>query len=591
MGGNRQNETVENSPLHDFDVEPRRILQTMLATIDPQRFVGRIGKLKDAAASCCYVIAESYDSESAEYEVKLLRVREGSSLRVKPSEIEFQTTPEFLSAFPNSSHYLSQGFLDMGRISPGSVVDFTQCHSEPVVEGGKLFIRGSYRFVGKIGQYDGGSVPGTRLSCCVYIGAQNENDIIEFENILFLGNGATHNVVCLRGSVAFRNCDFVGATNGFKVGSGSTSVNVLMERGNIMCNRGCGVTVDAHAQFTTIDVNIETSNLGVGAIIKGGGVYAAHHCTFVKSAFGLVMSGETGKVELTNSTLRGNRRCGVLVDGGTLSMDNCDVLDAKGCGVIVADPVGCVKAEAALENCRFSNCRCAIRTAGMGTWKSSNLSITDCTVGVYLTYNTTGLVALHSPLYNNNAIDVVNLALSSRLLSIDGINEPVGDMQKYIQDVHNTVLSLPEKVNELSRALSTEWSIKAKRIMARLDLHAPLLRNCHHTRVPHCQHCNKLETSNGGRLFKKCVRCKRVCYCTKNCQMRDWTKHKIECRMPNDWYIEIWHMVHGSCMRCNKIMDRTDGFDESVLVNSIAFCQDCVDNHYGDVQRCVKSLR
>lgn len=120
----------------------------MSARTDPLRFIGRIGKLKDAVSFCSYVFVEAYDSEAAEYEVKWFREREGSSLRIKHSDITFQTTPEFVDMFPSHKFYFIQRILDMRNIQSGNVVDFRQCSVDPVVEGGKLFIRGSYRFVG-----------------------------------------------------------------------------------------------------------------------------------------------------------------------------------------------------------------------------------------------------------------------------------------------------------------------------------------------------------------------------------------------------------------------------------------------------------
>lgn len=40
-----------------------------------------------------------------------------------------------------------------------------------------------------------------------------------------------------------------------------------------------------------------------------------------------------------------------------------------------------------------------------------------------------------------------------------------------------------------------------------------------------CNHCG-----NGNRRMKKCSRCKVPRYCSKECQLADWPKHKITCK-------------------------------------------------------------
>lgn len=47
----------------------------------------------------------------------------------------------------------------------------------------------------------------------------------------------------------------------------------------------------------------------------------------------------------------------------------------------------------------------------------------------------------------------------------------------------------------------------------------------HHSSV--CAYCNKISTT-----FKRCSSCKKVRYCSKDCQKNDWPSHKNECPPP-----------------------------------------------------------
>jgi hypothetical protein len=45
-----------------------------------------------------------------------------------------------------------------------------------------------------------------------------------------------------------------------------------------------------------------------------------------------------------------------------------------------------------------------------------------------------------------------------------------------------------------------------------------------------CRHCDKMETLGGAKLMK-CQRCKVIYYCSKQCQIADWKKHKKSCNV------------------------------------------------------------
>lgn len=46
-----------------------------------------------------------------------------------------------------------------------------------------------------------------------------------------------------------------------------------------------------------------------------------------------------------------------------------------------------------------------------------------------------------------------------------------------------------------------------------------------------CNYCHKKESEKDGKeiKLKRCSRCKKVYYCSKECQKEDWKTHKKEC--------------------------------------------------------------
>lgn len=59
-----------------------------------------------------------------------------------------------------------------------------------------------------------------------------------------------------------------------------------------------------------------------------------------------------------------------------------------------------------------------------------------------------------------------------------------------------------------------------------------------------CADCERDETAeNDGACLKRCSRCRMTRYCSAACQKRDWSRHKIVCRMVHELAFENWHLV------------------------------------------------
>lgn len=270
-------------------------------------------------------------------------------------------------------------------------------------------------------------------------------------------------------------------------------------------------------------------------------------------------------------------------------MNHCEVTNAKTCGVIIVDQDGWVETKATLESCRITTCVCGIRISGAGSCQGSDLTISDCTVGVYLTGTSRGDVSLLRPQFGDNTINMVNLNVDTARLTIDSIAQPSHDILTRLQDVNDIVSAQPTKANELNHALSTAWPLKVKQFWGRCDMFLSLVVCCHFSKLSQCNYCGQMSTTNTGGPYKKCSRCKQVRYCSKRCQVDDWSLHKEECRMPNDWYKELWHMRCVCCRVCQKVMAK--GSEEMVLQNRLFFCRACTVDRKEEVALCVTTAK
>ncbi|MBE3048981.1 zinc finger MYND domain-containing protein, partial [Candidatus Bathyarchaeota archaeon] len=49
--------------------------------------------------------------------------------------------------------------------------------------------------------------------------------------------------------------------------------------------------------------------------------------------------------------------------------------------------------------------------------------------------------------------------------------------------------------------------------------------------VPRCKACGrKGKELEEGAMLKRCVGCRGAVYCSGECQKKDWTKHRFECK-------------------------------------------------------------
>lgn len=535
---------------------------------DPLRFIGRVGKLKNVPSSGSYICVDSYDAITDEYLVKVLGEVDRGLFSVKPCDTDFQTeTPEFMDLYPNPPHFMIQGTLDMKNIPSGSIVDFSECTSDPVIDSNKLVVRGSYRFLGKKRVSNGSLSNYTRLPYCVYVGAQKESDIIEFEHIVFDQSlTSVHNVVCLRGNVTFRNCCFMGAVSGLKVGSGSVPVNVILETCGITSHGGCGVI--AEAQSRTRIINTEVNGEGIGVSIKEGGSCSALYSKFQDTTFGIVMGGteSTSKLYLERCNIQRHKRSGVLAFDGTLHMKRCAISDCPDSGILFSS-AAFTPVEAEIDDSIVHRCGCGVKVASLALLNCKDTTLSECDVGLYITHKGGGDLVFDELVNTNSVINTADFSSVRGSVYLDGDLQPKCQMEN-IQAVNSIVCQLPAtEVDIISKRLASELSLKAKRYIAQSDIHT-----INYFRAT-CAECSTTEPSPNE--FKNCARCKQVCYCSQQCQQRDWSRHKKVCNTTNLWKREMLLMGYVDCSACHKVMESKD--KDVVSNEGCIYCRGCFD--------------
>jgi len=510
---------------------------------DPYGCIGCLVKRKLAAShrhqdlAVHYVVVDEYDPDCKVYQTHNTS-DPSEKFCVLLQDIQMEFTPNFATHISDAAEYKVVDNLDMKNIPAGSVVYFSLC-SEPSIRGGKLFVRGSYNFVGtgtqaSVEEYS----LETLLRSCVYVGAQNDDDIIEFQHIVFDLEQGSHNIICLRGTVVFKGCYFQGRS-GLKVGSGKASVSVFLVGCEFVNGRDCSVVVESNAQVTMINTKMSGSKVGVS--VKDGGTFTAHHCQLSGNSFGVVTSGERSNAYLAHCTLDSQEVCGLLANSGNVTMVKCTLSNAVSCGIVLG---GMGPVHAVLKECILSSCACGLKLIGDVDLKSSGLTVTACRVGIFATSICSGDVCFT----NNNFADCdVNIANFS---NGDCCKLLWNGMLKISQ--HMRIEQLQQRIytHRLGFALLTHWTLKVRRLLTHSDI------DTFSSQQARCGGCGTIEPAP--KAFKNCNQCKQVCYCARQCQHSHWKEHRKLCNISDVWEREFYGLGYVACTECHKVYRRDD---------------------------------
>ena len=165
--------------------------------------------------------------------------------------------------------------------------------------------------------------------------------------------------------------------------------------------------------------------------------------------------------------------------------------------------------------------------------------IINCVVGFAFNFNSHGLIkncqlrTQHVAYLTNNVRGTVNLQ-NNRM--IDGNLPNILKDTKSNQPLHDfrSVNTFVREDNEPGAPSDKEQSAKTKKVHDLL-LAAEAQGDRYYALEPGsdlgkcCHRCRYGQLPNGKKM-KFCVKCRIVCYCSKQCQLADWEDHQLVCR-------------------------------------------------------------
>ena len=294
--------------------------------------------------------------------------------------------------------------------------------------------------------------------------------------------------------VSMRDCCFSGTKCSF----GLTGSKAHLQR----C-RWTGIHGDAFLIGKDSEVKIEDSFFGEvkQLSVTSRGKLDLLRCEFVRSKF-----------------LSDQRYSGIQVSsGGQISMEECSMELYKE-AILVRDS----ESNAVLKHCRFDAYYIALRALLNGNAVFENCSFSGGYVAC-LQLNTRGNLRFRdnclrqsSPSSIHDQTDHLECAsfLSDRESKSDRI---VHDFEQCRFDYDDLPTPITQSVGASRRSQKDSYRIPSTDVILRLCL------RCKKTNDPHYEGRQAIK-------FMYCSRCRKVCYCSKECQNAHWRDHKLLCR-------------------------------------------------------------
>jgi len=271
---------------------------------------------------------------------------------------------------------------------------------------------------------------------------------------------------------------------------------------------------------------------GVGTVEIGG-------VLFMKDS---IISGNGHIANLGQATLQGCQfvfgpnypHQGIqIMSGGQLDMCNCFL---SGCQVAVA--VRDSHSKAVVKRCNITDC-----AFFLSAYLNASVSVTDCTLEVdnfvALKRNVSGKVQFARNVLRPRPSEVSQhypalLYLVSKWPETAILySDSVSKLEVVDHDYESTHVEYFEDEELISHSIGATrksreaYAAKVTKDCEAVNWEAPTFSR---NKWKNCVHCRKLPRDAPEAKFMYCSRCRKVCYCSKECQEANWKDHKLLCK-------------------------------------------------------------
>jgi len=334
--------------------------------------------------------------------------------------------------------------------------------------------------------------PVVRLCGEIHISVAKAADIVEFEDVFFDCKDCDSAVQCSAGAnIIFRRCRFRAEGYGVMVTSSrdTGTTKVTFESCHFKGCAEAGIFANGVCRVTAINCRFVECSTAIMAV--NGGRVDAKYCSIVRGTNGVIAVYTASTVDLEQCSFRNCTSSGVNIGfNGVGRMNRCLIAECgKGFEITGPQRTIAIITECVSQSGLTIECGKVDITVSRSTIEKE----------VFVKWDLVGNID-----FDNCDVESYNIWASAKcLITID--SEPV------------VPRPLAEIEARVAQQRATQLSLFYLRRLKKAGVSAI-----------NCFGCQKVEPAEA--QYKKCARCKKVCYCSRACQVDHWSVHRNICQ-------------------------------------------------------------
>jgi len=235
---------------------------------DTDQYIGMVTALGDSFATI-----ESYNEDDGTFAVK--HMSDNNAVNLPPEQIQLIPSSDFDVRFPTAPTIL--GSNELTEFPKGSLIDCCKLKGSCGKSGTTTTIRGPCRVYGISRPPKIWKTNLSILSNDIVVETVEPDDIVEFDFVNFFSadNPLGRRLLCNRGKIYFRKCDFRNNARGLEVGNGDSTVTVILESCWFTNHAECGLLVNSGKVKM---INCRTVETKICAAVRSDTALEAYNC-------------------------------------------------------------------------------------------------------------------------------------------------------------------------------------------------------------------------------------------------------------------------------------------------------------------------